>query len=97
MRHLQSCMQVHLDLACKASTDKEEEFKKLEDRIDALENRPYTWKIEGFEEILRRTKTGNNFRLTVIHFILGNVGINSECACIQTAAPRAKKLICRFP
>ena len=60
MRHLQSCMQVHLDLACKALTDKEEEFKKLEDRIDALENRQYTWRIEGFEEILRRAKIGDN-------------------------------------
>jgi len=63
MRHLHLCMQVHLDIACKALTHKEEEFKKLEpieDRIDALENRQYTWKIEGFEEILRRAKTGDN-------------------------------------
>ncbi|XP_074618713.1 TNF receptor-associated factor 4-like [Acropora palmata] len=60
MRHLQSCMQVHLDLACKALTDKQEEVKKLENRIDALENRIYTWKIGGFEEILRLAKIGNN-------------------------------------
>ena len=60
MRHLQSCMQVHLDLACKALTDKQEELKKLENRIDALENSTYTWKIGGIGEILRRAKTGYN-------------------------------------
>ena len=53
-------MQVHLDLACKALTDKQEEVKKLENRIDALENRIYTWKIGGFEEILRLAKIGDN-------------------------------------
>ena len=60
MRHLQSCMQVHLDLACEALTDAEEKFKRLEERIDVLENRPYIWKIGGFGEILRRAKTGEN-------------------------------------
>ena len=73
MSHLQSYMQMHLDLACIKLADTEEELRttreqcmKLEHRVDALENRGwphcnvYTWKIEGFEQILRRAETGDN-------------------------------------
>ena len=62
-------MQVHLDLACVKLTDTEEELRttkeKLEQRVGVLENRGwphynvYTWKIGGFQEILRRAKAGD--------------------------------------
>ena len=73
MSHLHSCMQVHLDLACVKLTNTEEELlttkehcMKLEQRVAALEKRGcsdynvYTWKIGGFQEILRRAKTGDS-------------------------------------
>ncbi|XP_067052170.1 TNF receptor-associated factor 4-like isoform X3 [Acropora muricata] len=75
--HLQSCLQVHLDLACVKLTDTEEELRttreKLEQRIIALENRPgtyyyvYTWKIGGFKEILRQAKAGESVRSSRRH------------------------------
>ena len=72
MSHLQSYMQMHLDLACVKLADTEKELlttkelcMKLEHRVEALENRGwphfnvYTWKIGGLEQILRRAKTGD--------------------------------------
>ena len=77
-------MQVHLDLACVKLTNTEEELRttreKLEQRISALENRPrpyycvYTWKIEGFEEILRQAKTGGKDRIESDPFYTGECG-----------------------
>ena len=74
-------MQKHLDLACVKLTNTEEELRttreKLEQRISALENRPgsyynvYTWKIEGFEEILRQAKTGGKDRIDSDLFYTG--------------------------
>ncbi|XP_067052176.1 TNF receptor-associated factor 4-like isoform X2 [Acropora muricata] len=81
--HLQSCMQVHLDLACVKLTDTEKELQttreKLEQRISALEDRArssyvYTWKIGGFEEILRRAKTGGKDRIESDPFYTGECG-----------------------
>ncbi|XP_067052173.1 TNF receptor-associated factor 4-like isoform X2 [Acropora muricata] len=98
MGHLQSCLQVHLNLACVKLTDTEEELRstkekcmklelmnvlraeqitKLEQRVSSLENRGwpyynvYTWKIEGFKEILRRAKTGDNNDIYSDPFYLG--------------------------
>ncbi|XP_067052169.1 TNF receptor-associated factor 4-like isoform X2 [Acropora muricata] len=78
--HLQSCLQVHLDLACVKLTDTEEELRttreKLEQRIIALENRPgtyyyvYTWKIGGFKEILRQAKAGARRQLENQYVVL---------------------------
>ena len=77
-------MQVHLDLACVKLTDTEEELRitreKQEQRMSALENRPgpyynvYTWKIGGFEEILRQAKTGGKNRIESDPFYTGECG-----------------------
>ena len=77
-------MQLHLDLACVKLTDTEKELQttreNLEQRVRALENsaRPYynvyTWKIEGFEEIWRRAKTGANVRIYSDPFYCGECG-----------------------
>ena len=65
--HVESEMRLHLDLACVKLRDTEEELhntkqlvKKLEERIDALENKTaiFLWKIRGFDEILQQAKTG---------------------------------------
>ena len=74
-------MQVHLDLACVKLTDTEEELRttreKLEQRISALEKRlgpyycVYTWKIGGFEEILRQAKTGDSNDIYSDPFYIG--------------------------
>ncbi|XP_074618711.1 TNF receptor-associated factor 4-like isoform X2 [Acropora palmata] len=82
--HLQSCMQVHLDLACVKLTNTEEELRttreKLEQRMRALENRPgpyynvYTWKIGGFEEILRKAKKGGKDQIESDPFYTGECG-----------------------
>ena len=62
--HLQSDMQLHLDLACVRLINTEEKLRATQEKISALENRPlpchnkYTWKINGFQEILRRAKVG---------------------------------------
>ena len=84
MSHLQSCMQVHLDLACAKLTNTEEELlttkkhcMKLEQRMAALEKRRcsdcnvYTWKIGGFQEILRRAKTGDSNDIYSDPFYIG--------------------------
>ncbi|XP_068701662.1 TNF receptor-associated factor 4-like [Montipora foliosa] len=62
----------HLDLACTKLKNTEEELrntkeqfkettKKHEERINALENKPfiYTWKIDAFQEVLKRAKAGD--------------------------------------
>ena len=76
-------MQVHLDLACVKLTDTEEELRttkeKLEQRMSALENRTrssyvYTWKIGGFEEILRQAKTGGQVWIESDPFYTGECG-----------------------
>ena len=77
-------MQVHLDLACVKLNDTEEELRttreKLEQRMSALENRPgpyynvYTWKIGGFEEILRQAKTGGKVLIESDPFYTGECG-----------------------
>ena len=82
--HLQSCMQVHLDLACIKLADTEEELRttkeKLELRMGALENRGwqdynvYTWKIGGFHEILGRAKRGVYVRIESDPFYTGECG-----------------------
>ncbi|XP_068682694.1 TNF receptor-associated factor 4-like [Montipora foliosa] len=61
--HLQSDMPLHLDLACVRLINTEEKLRATQEKISALENRPlpchkYTWKINGFQEILRRAKVG---------------------------------------
>lgn len=62
--HLQSDMQLHLDLACVRLINTEEKLRATQEKISALENRPlschnkYTWKINGFQEFLRRAKVG---------------------------------------
>ena len=84
MSHLQSCMQVHLDLACAKLTNTEEELLttkkhciKLEQRMAAFEKRRcsdcnvYTWKIGGFQEILRRVKTGDSNDIYSDPFYIG--------------------------
>ena len=53
-----------------------EQFTKLEQRMSSLENRGwpyyvYTWKIGGFEEILRRAKTGDNVWIVSDPFYIG--------------------------
>jgi len=77
-------MQVHLDLACVKLTNTEEELRttreKLEQRMSALENRPgpyynvYTWKIGGFEEILRKAKKGGKDQIESDPFYTGECG-----------------------
>ena len=79
-------MQVHLDLACVKLTNTEEELRttrekcmRLEQRMSALENRTrssyvYTWKIGGFEEILRQAKTGGKDRIESDPFYTGECG-----------------------
>ncbi|XP_068683028.1 TNF receptor-associated factor 4-like isoform X2 [Montipora foliosa] len=65
--HVESEMRLHLDLACVKLRDTEEGLrntkqlvKKLEERIDALENKTgvFLRKIRGFDEILQQAKTG---------------------------------------
>ena len=81
-------MQVHLDLACVKLTNTEEELRitreKQEQRMSALENRPgpyynvYTWKIGGFEEILRQAKTGGKVLIESDPFYTGECGYKFE-------------------
>ena len=69
--HLQAAMRLHLDLACVKLGDTqkklEETTKKLEKRVNALEKRlhyfeegceSFTWRIDGFSEVLRKAKSG---------------------------------------
>ena len=57
-----------------------EQFTKLEQRMSALENTAqlhynvYTWKIGGFQEILRRAKTGDNVCIYSDPFYIGECG-----------------------
>ncbi|XP_015767336.1 PREDICTED: TNF receptor-associated factor 4-like isoform X3 [Acropora digitifera] len=86
--HLQSCMQVHLDLACVKLNDTEKELRtakeKLGQRMSALEKRArpyynvYTWKIGGFEEILKQAKTGSKGLIKSDPFYLGECGYKFE-------------------
>ena len=75
---------MHLDLACVKLTDTEEELwatkeqcMKLEQRMNALENRGrpyYTWKIGGFQKILTQAKIGNNVYIECDPFYIGEYG-----------------------
>ena len=68
--HLQAAMRLHLDLACVKLGDTqkklEETTKKLVERVDALEKdmhskegcESFTWRIDGFSEVLRKAKSG---------------------------------------
>ena len=73
-------MQVHLDLACVKLTDTEKELRTTRERMSALENRAqpyynvYTWKIGGFEEILRQAKTGRKDQIESDPFYTGECG-----------------------
>ena len=53
-----------------------ETTKKHEERINALENKPfiYTWKINGFHEILERSRTGNVVRIESDPFYTSECG-----------------------
>ena len=68
--HLQAAMRLHLDLACVKLGDTqkklEETTKTLVERVDALEKdmhskegcESFTWRIDGFSEVLRKAKSG---------------------------------------
>ena len=68
--HLQAAMRLHLDLACVKLSDTQKKFeettKKLVERVNALEKdmhskercESFTWRIDGFSEVLRKAKSG---------------------------------------
>ena len=69
--HLQAAMRLHLDLACVKLSDTQKKFeettKKLEERVNVLEKHIHyseekcessTWRIDGFSEVLRKAKSG---------------------------------------
>ena len=69
--HLQAAMRLHLDLACVKLCDTQKKFeettKRLEERVNALEEHihfseekceSFAWKIDGFSEVLRKAKSG---------------------------------------
>ena len=69
--HRQGAMRLHLDLACVKLGDTQKKFeettKKLEKKVKALEKRihyfeekceSFTWRIDGFSEVLRKAKSG---------------------------------------
>ena len=68
--HLQAAMRLHLDLACVKLGDTQKKFeettKKLVERVNALEKdmhskercESFTWRIDGFSEVLRKAKGG---------------------------------------
>ena len=68
--HLQAAMRLHLDLACVKLGDTQKKFeettKKLVERVNALEKdmhskercESFTWRIDGFSEVLRKAKSG---------------------------------------
>ena len=69
--HLQAAMRLHLDLACVRLSDTQKKFeettKKLEKKVNALEKHihyseekceSFTWRIDGFSEVLRKAKSG---------------------------------------
>ena len=63
-------MRLHLDLACVKLSDTQKKFeettKKLVERVNALEKdmhskercESFTWRIDGFSEVLRKAKSG---------------------------------------
>ena len=73
--HLQAAMRLHLDLACVKLSDTQKKFeettKKLVERVDALEKymhskercESFTWRIDGFSEVLRKAKSGEETRI----------------------------------
>ena len=73
--HLQAAMRLHLDLACVKLGDTQKKFeettKKLVERVDALEKymhskercESFTWRIDGFSEVLRKAKSGEETRI----------------------------------
>ena len=54
--HLQSDIQLHLDLACVRLSKTEEELRVTKEKLE--ERDVYIWKINGFSEILRQAKVG---------------------------------------
>ena len=62
--HLQAAMRLHLDLACVKLSDTQKKFEKLEKRVNALEEceSSFTWRIDGFSEVLRKAKSGEEIR-----------------------------------
>ena len=73
--HLQAAMRLHLDLACAKLGDTQKKFeettKKLVERVNALEKdmhskercESFTWRIDGFSEVLRKAKSGEETRI----------------------------------
>lgn len=62
--HLQAAMRLHLDLACVKLSDTQKKLEKLEKRVNALEEceSSFTWRIDGFSEVLRKAKSGEETR-----------------------------------
>ena len=62
--HLQAAMRLHLDLACVKLSDTQKKLEKLEKRVNALEKceSSFTWRIDGFSEVLRKAKSGEETR-----------------------------------
>ena len=73
--HLQAAMRLHLDLACVKLSDTQKKFeettKTLVERVNALEKdmhskercESFTWRIDGFSEVLRKAKSGEQTKL----------------------------------
>ena len=73
--HLQAAMRLHLDLACVKLGDTQKKFKEttkmLVERVNALEKdmhskercESFTWRIDGFSEVLRKAKIGEETRI----------------------------------
>ena len=58
--HLSAAMRLHLALACVKLSDTQKKLEKLEKRVNALEEceSSFTWRIDGFSEVLRKAKSG---------------------------------------
>ena len=69
-----------LDLACEELKNTKEQFKettkKHEERINALENKPFTymWKIDAFQEVLKRAKAGHVIKIDSDSFYTSECG-----------------------
>ena len=73
--HLQAAVSLHLDLACVKLGDTQKKFeettKKLVERVNVLEKdmhsnercESFTWRIDGFSEVLRKAKSGEETKL----------------------------------
>ena len=63
--HLQAAMRLHLDLACVKLSDTQKKLEKLEKRVNALEKceSSFTWRIDGFSEVLRKAKSGEETKI----------------------------------